>query len=111
LEEKRNEEGRMSDKSMSNEVVGSTDHPQHRAGPDEGVRAPRNDEGGGDGVAQSSIFDGAGNEVVVATTTGPDGRVIQGTGPTAEDAIKDAKNPKGPIGEGFGPGGGQGGGH
>ncbi|MFP5317790.1 MAG: hypothetical protein ACLGI2_05785 [Acidimicrobiia bacterium] len=101
----------MSDQSIQPDVTGSTDHPQHRAPEGEGWRAPRNDEGGGDGVAQHSIYDGAGNEIVVANTTGPDGRPMQGTGPTAADAIDDAKNAKGPIGEGFGPGGGQGGGH
>lgn len=101
----------MSEQNIQPDVVGSTDHPQHRAGPGEGNRAPRNDEGGGDGVAQHSIFDGAGNEIVVATTAGPDGKTMQGTGPSAADAIDDARDPDGPIGEGFGPGGGQGGGH
>jgi len=96
----------MSDQRFEPGITGSTDHPQHRAPEGEGWRAPRNDEGGGDGVAQSSIYDGKGNEIVVATTTGPDGKPIQGTGPTAADAVKDAKNPKGPIGEGFGSSGG-----
>lgn len=96
----------MSDQSIQPDVTGSTDHPQHRAPKGEGVKAPRNDEGGGTGVAQSSIFDGAGNEVVVATTTGPDGRPYQGTGDNLEEALDDARKPKGPIGEGFGSGGG-----
>src|SRR3712207_5821293 len=91
----------MSEQHMQEDVLGSTDHPQHRAGPDEGNRAPRVDQTGG-GVAQHSIFDGAGNEVVVATTTNDEGQVKQGTGPTAADAIADAKDPSEPIGEGFG---------
>ena len=79
------------------------DHPVHRAGPREGVRAPSASE---TGVAQQSIFDGAGNEVVVVTTTNADGVRKQGTGPNAEAALEDAKSTKEPIGEGFGTGGG-----
>ncbi len=70
-----------------------------RAAPDEGYRAPRVEE---TGVAQSSIFDGAGNEVVVVTTTDDDGNVKQGTGDTAEEALRSARDPKQPIGKGFG---------
>jgi hypothetical protein len=94
----------MSEQHIQKDRTGSSDHPQHRAGPNEGNRAPSVDEGGD--IAQSSIFDGAGNEVVVASTTDKDGKRMQGTGASAEEAIKDAKNPKGPIGEGFGTGGG-----
>lgn len=95
----------MSEQSMQDDVLGSTDHPQHRAGPDEGYRAPRPEESGTN-VAQHSIFDGAGNEVVVATTTNAEGQRQQGTGDSAEEAIADAQDPSKPIGEGFSPGGG-----
>jgi hypothetical protein len=75
----------------------------HRAGPNEGWRAPRVEE---TGVAQSSIYDGAGNEIVVVTTTDADGRNKQGTGASAEEAMESAKDTKEPIGEGFGTAGG-----
>jgi len=93
----------MSDQHWQDDRVGQTDHPQHRAGDDEGYRAPRVEE---TGVAQSSIFDGKGNEVVVVSTTDAEGNRKQGTGASAEEARKDAQNPKQPIGEGFGTGGG-----
>jgi hypothetical protein len=96
----------MSEQRMPDDVVGSTDHPQHRAPEGEGYDAPRNDQGGGTGVAQHSIFDGAGNEIVVATTTNAEGQRQQGTGDTAAEAIEDAQDPSKPIGEGFSPGGG-----
>jgi len=91
----------MSDQHMEEGRVGSTDHPQHRAGPNEGNRAPSVDEGGN--VAQHSIFDGAGNEIVVATTTNETtGQRKQGTGPTLDDALESAQDAKEPMGEGFG---------
>ncbi len=89
----------MSEQHMQKDRVGSSDHPQHRAGPDEGYRAPSVDE---TGIAQQSIFDGAGNEVVVVTTTNEDGVVQQGTGANAEEALKDARRSDKPIGDGFG---------
>lgn len=79
------------------------DHEVHRAGQNEGNRAPWAEE---TGVAQQSIFDGAGNEVVVVTTTGPDGRRKQGTGASAAEAMDSAQDTKEPIGEGFGTAGG-----
>lgn len=79
------------------------DHPVHRAGPREGFRAPWASE---TGVLQQSIYDGAGNEVVVVTTTNADGVRKQGTGPNARAAMEDAKSTKEPIGEGFGTAGG-----
>jgi hypothetical protein len=73
-----------------------------RAPEGEGVRAPM---AGDLGHAQHSVFDGKGNETVVVTVSDEDGRTKQGTGPTAEKAMKDAKGKKGadPIGEGMGP--------
>jgi len=92
---------------MSNEgnqdPAGESDHPQHRAGPGEGVRAPSATE---TGVSEISIFDGAGNESVVRTTTDADGNRAQGTGASSEEAAADAERllkDGGGIGEGFGP--------
>lgn len=93
----------MGEQTNQKEVTGFVDHGVHRAGPDEGVRGPRVEE---TGVAQSSIFDGAGNEVVVVTTTDADGRNKQGTGGSVEEAMESAKSTKEPIGEGFGTAGG-----
>ena len=89
----------MSDQHWQDDRVGQSDRPQHRAADDEGYRAPRVED---TGVAQSSIFDGAGNEIVVATTTDADGNRTQGTGATFEEALKDAQDTKEPIGKGFG---------
>ena len=89
----------MSDQNWQDDRVGQTDHPQHRAGDDEGYRAPHVEE---TGIAQSSIFDGAGNEIVVVSTTDSEGNRKQGTGKTAEEALADAQDPKQPIGKGFG---------
>ena len=70
-------------------VAGDTDHPQHRAGPGEGVRAPLLADGGD--AAEISVFDGAGNESVVHMTTDAEGNTAQGTGPTSEAAAEDAE--------------------
>jgi hypothetical protein len=97
----------MSEQHMQDDRVGSSDHPQYRAPKGEGYDAPHVEE---TGIAQQSVFDGAGNETVVVTTTNDDGVRKQGTGATAEDALKDAHDTKEPIGEGFYPPG-YGGGH
>jgi hypothetical protein len=89
----------MSDQHMQDDRLGSSDHPQHRAPEGEGVDAPFQK---GKGPIQSSVFDGAGNETVVVTTEGPDGRRKQGTGANAAEAAADAQDPSKPIGEGFG---------
>lgn len=85
------------------QVVGDSDHPQHRAGPGEGVRAPYATE---TGVSEISIFDGAGNEEVVRTMTDEHGHRVQGTGATSADAQADAerllKEGGQAVGEGFG---------
>ncbi len=93
----------MSDQQEQDDLPGSHGQPQQRAGKDEGVRAPFQTE---KGPIQSSVFDGAGNEAVVVTTEDAEGNRKQGTGDTAEEALKDAqdlKDPKEPIGEGFYP--------
>ncbi|HUR23120.1 MAG TPA: hypothetical protein VMZ73_04540 [Acidimicrobiales bacterium] len=68
-------------------VAGDTDHPQHRAGAGEGVRAPFASE---TGVSEISVFDGAGNESVVRTVGGEGGERVQGTGPTSAAAAENA---------------------
>jgi hypothetical protein len=78
----------MTEKTDRQEVVGASDHPQHRAGLGEGVRAPYNTE---TGVSEISIFDGAGNERIVRTVTDEKGHRAQGTGPTSADAEADAE--------------------
>ena len=86
-------------------VAGNTDHPQHRAGAEEGVRAPLATE---TGVSEISVFDGAGNESVVRTQGAEDGSRVQGTGPTSEAAAADAekllaKGGRQDIGDAMGP--------
>src|SRR5947209_17538008 len=86
-------------------VAGDTDHPQHRAGAGEGVRAPYAAE---TGVSEISVFDGAGNESVVRTVGGEGGQRVQGTGPTSAAAADNAeelleKGGRQDIGEAMGP--------
>ncbi len=82
-------------------VVGETDHPQHRAAPGEGVRAPLAQDGAEN--AQISVFDGKGNESVVVLADDEKGKPRQGTGPDAATAMADAKNPETVIGGAFSP--------
>ena len=86
-------------------IAGDTDHHQHRAGPDEGARAPFIADGGD--VAEMSVYDGAGNESVVRLTTDAEGNTAQGTGPSSEAAAKDAegllKKARRAVGDAFGP--------
>ncbi len=67
-------------------VAGDTDHPQHRAGEGEGVRRSQDETG----VAEISIFDGAGNESVVRLERTEDGRTAQGAGPDSASAAAEA---------------------
>jgi len=93
----------MSDQGRQADIAGESDHPQHRAGPGEGVRAPLATE---TGVSEISVFDGKGNETVVRTTTDADGNRAQGTGGSSEEAAADAERllgEGGGVGEGFGP--------
>jgi hypothetical protein len=82
-------------------IAGSTDHPQHRAGADEGYRKDPTDDSK---PPQISIFDGAGNESVVVATTNAEGKVAQGTGATAAEAAADAETAEGKLGDAFSPG-------
>ncbi|MDQ6613751.1 MAG: hypothetical protein M3083_03090 [Actinomycetota bacterium] len=84
-------------------VIGDTGHPQHRAGPGEGIRAPLVQDGADH--AEFSIFDGKGNESVVVVTTDDEGRTAEGTGPSSEAATQDAKKPGDRLGKAFGGGG------
>jgi len=85
---------------MDEGASGTSDHEQHRAGPDEGVRAPFSTESGEE--PQISIFDGKGNESVVVATDNKDGKPAQGTGPTAEAARANATESEDTIGPDFG---------
>lgn len=91
----------MSDQSMQPEEsrTGSSDHPQHRTPPGQASESPMSEQQ--PGPAEMSIFDGAGNERVMVTTDGTDGRAAQGTGDTTEEALEDAKRAGGgPLGPG-----------
>ena len=77
-----------------------TDTPVNRAPEGEGFRAPRATEKGT--PLQQSVYDGAGNEVVVVTHTDESGQRKQGTGADADEALSDALNKDEPLGEGFG---------
>ena len=92
----------MSDQSLGKGETGTSDHEQHRAGPNEGVRAPLSRDSGG--PAQISVFDGKGNESVVVVDENEEGKLSQGTGPSAAEAWEDAKDPGDTLGEDFGPG-------
>ena len=81
---------------------GRTGEVKHRAGEGEGFRAPLATEKGE--VIQSSMYDGTGNEIVVATGVDSEGNRKQGTGETAEEAIKDLEKSDDTIGKGFGTG-------
>ena len=92
----------MSDQSMDKGDTGTSDHEQHRAGPNEGVRAPLSRDSGG--PSQTSIFDGKGNETVVVLDETEDGVTSQGTGPSTEAALENAKDPGDTLGPDFAPG-------
>lgn len=92
----------MSDQSTDKGATGSSDHEQHRAGPNEGVRAPLSRDSGG--PPQISVFDGKGNESVVVVDENEEGKLSQGTGPDAASAAESAKDPGDTLGPDFGPG-------
>jgi hypothetical protein len=93
----------MADQSMQPEQnrAGSSDHEQDRTPEGEGSDSTMA-ETAGSGPAEVSVYDGQGNERVMVTTDGDDGRAIQGTGDTTEEAIKDAKSEGGPLGPAVG---------
>jgi len=72
-----------------------------RAPVGEGVSAPFAADSGG--PPQTSVFDGAGNESVVVLTDNKDGRTAEGTGETLADALKDAHDGHGRLGDAFNP--------
>ncbi len=79
----------------------------NRAPEGQGVRAgPASQKGE---PIQQSVFDGAGNEVVVVTHTDAEGQRKQGTGTDAAEALADAQDKSEPMGEEFGTTSGQGG--
>jgi hypothetical protein len=81
-------------------VIGNTKG-THRAGPGEGNRAPSVSEGADH--PEFSIFDGTGNESVVALTTDAEGRASEGTGPDSATAMADGHKPGHMLGKDFGP--------
>ena len=71
---------------------------------DDAYRAPEGEGISSDDPGQMSLYDGAGNEVVVASAENEDGRRAQGTGRTAEEAYADARKGSSLLGDGIGPG-------
>ena len=69
---------------------------------DEAYVAPDSEGVSSDDPTQMSIYDGAGNEVVVAVGENEDGRRAQGTGATAEEALADAQKGDSMLSEEFG---------
>ncbi len=93
----------MSDQSMQPEEnrAGSSDHPQHRTPSGEGSDAGQAQYEGG--PAEYSIYDGKGNEMAVTLTEDETGFPREGTGQDREEALKNAKDPSIPLGDGFNP--------
>ncbi len=81
--------------------MGSSDHPQHRTPSGEGSDTGLAQKEGG--PAEYSIYDGKGNEQAVVLTEDETGFPREGTGQTHEEALKNAKDPSIPLGEGFNP--------
>lgn len=90
----------MSKENENRDQDGAIDHPVHRVPAGEGRDAPSAKDAG---HAEYSIFDGAGNESVVVVTRDEDGNVREGTGPTSEAAMKNAKKLDQQLGDAFGP--------
>jgi len=80
-------------------VLGS-DPETRRAGPGEGIRAPFAQDTGGQ--AQTSVFDGKGNESVVVFGENEDGRPSQGTGQDLSSAEAEVASGDAHPGSGFG---------
>lgn len=80
-------------------TIGESDHPQHRAGPGEGIRAPMAEDGADH--AEMSVFDAAGNEKVVAVADDDEGRMSQGTGDSSAEALADAHKTGDRLGHGY----------
>lgn len=73
---------------------------------DSGRRAPEGQGAGGPvGTGETSIFDGAGNESVVALGVNEeDGRVAEGAGATREEALENARKQDSLLNDAFSPG-------
>jgi len=87
--------------SDRNRVTGVSDPDTHRAGEGEGVRAPLASDGADH--SEFSVFDGKGNESVVVVGTDDDGKVVQGTGASSEEASGAIGKMKDKLGDAFGP--------
>ena len=87
--------------SDRNRVTGLSAPDSNRAAEGEGVRAPLAQDGADH--SEFSVFDGKGNEQVVAVNTGPDGKVVQSTGDSSEEAMGLVGKMKDKLGEAFGP--------
>jgi hypothetical protein len=85
--------------SDPNRIIGTPEEAK-RAPEGEGSRAPLTSEGGEN--PQFSIFDGSGNEQVVVVTEDEQGKPIEPTGDTADEALKSVKKMDTGIGPGFG---------
>lgn len=79
--------------------MGATDETEVQG--DESSTAPDGEGIEAGSPAQMSIYDGAGNETVVAMADNEQGRRAQGTGATAEEALEDAKKGDSILGDGF----------
>ncbi len=93
----------MADQSQQPEEnrTGSSDHPQHRTPTGEGADAELSQKEGG--PAEYSLYDGKGNEIVTTLTEDETGFPREGTGQDLDEAIKEARDPSVPLGEGFNP--------
>ena len=91
----------MSEQGMQPEQnrTGDSDHPQHRTPAGEGSETPLAEKEGG--PAEYSLYDGKGNEQTVVVTEDEEGNPREGTGADRDEAIKEARDPSVPIGEGF----------
>lgn len=90
----------MSKDNENRDQDGAIDHAVHRAPEGQGNDAPFAKDSD---HAEYSIFDGAGDESVVAVTRDEEGRIREGTGPDSESALKNAKKLDQQLGDAFGP--------
>jgi len=87
--------------SDRNRVTGVSAPDSHRAAEGEGVRAPLAQDGADH--PEFSVFDGQGREQVVVVQPGPDGKTVQATGDSSEEAQGLVGKMKDKIGDAFGP--------
>ncbi len=89
---------KFSDRSR---VTGVSTPDSNRAAEGEGVRAPLASDGADH--SEFSVFDGAGNESVVVVDTNEEGKLVQSTGASSEEATKGINKLKERLGDAFGP--------